>query len=84
MRRCQAVIGTLEDADDYQAVESPITADYDAQSAVERELVLRLAANELLTEVRQHSTGGRPHQSLFRYPLALGIQGGEKLHLANR
>jgi hypothetical protein len=34
----------LEDAEDYQAFEAAITADYDAQSAVERELVLRLAS----------------------------------------
>src|SRR5262249_61213299 len=38
------VIGTLEDADDYRAFEEAITADFDAQSAVERELVLRLAS----------------------------------------
>ena len=31
------------DADDYRAFEAAIIADYDAQSAVERELVLRLA-----------------------------------------
>src|SRR5215472_17019408 len=40
----ETVIGTLEDADDYKAFEAAITADYDAQSAVERELVLRLAS----------------------------------------
>jgi hypothetical protein len=34
----------LEDAEDYKAFEAAITADYDAQSAVERELVLRLAS----------------------------------------
>jgi hypothetical protein len=39
----ETVIGTLEDAEDYKAFEAAITADYDAQSAVERELVLRLA-----------------------------------------
>jgi uncharacterized membrane protein len=38
------VIGALEDAEDYQAFEAAITADYDAQTAVERELVLRLAS----------------------------------------
>src|SRR5690242_1989015 len=38
------VIGGLEDAEDYRAFEAAITADYDAQSAVERELVLRLAS----------------------------------------
>src|ERR1022692_2623108 len=40
----ETVIGALEDADDYQAFEAAIVADYDAQSAVERELVLRLAS----------------------------------------
>jgi hypothetical protein len=34
----------LEDAEDYKAFEAAITVDYDAQSAVERELVLRLAS----------------------------------------
>jgi hypothetical protein len=40
----ETVIGVLEDAEDYKAFEAAITADYDAQSAVERELVLRLAS----------------------------------------
>jgi hypothetical protein len=39
----ETVIDALEDAEDYAAFEMAITADYDAQSAVERELVLRLA-----------------------------------------
>jgi hypothetical protein len=38
------VIDALEDADDYAAFEMAVTADYDAQSVVERELVLRLAS----------------------------------------
>jgi hypothetical protein len=40
----ETVIGALEDAEDYKAFEGAITADYDAQSALERELVLRLAS----------------------------------------
>jgi hypothetical protein len=40
----ETVISALEDADDYKAFEAAVTADYDAQSAVERELVLRLAS----------------------------------------
>lgn len=40
----ETVIGALEDAEDYKAFEVAIIADYDAQSAVERELVLRLAS----------------------------------------
>src|SRR5580765_1561351 len=40
----ETVIGTLEDAEDYKAFESAVIADYDAKSAVERELILRLAS----------------------------------------
>jgi hypothetical protein len=40
----ETVIGALEDAEDYAAFEMAVTSDYDAQSAVERELVLRLAS----------------------------------------
>jgi hypothetical protein len=39
----ETVIGALEDAEDYRAFEEAIAAGFDAQSAVERELVLRLA-----------------------------------------
>src|SRR5512141_3207293 len=40
----ETVIAALEDSDDYQAFEAAVIADYDAESAVERELVLRLAS----------------------------------------
>jgi hypothetical protein len=50
----ETVIGALEDAEDYQAFEAAIIADYDAQSAVERELVLRLAS--LLWRLRRSKT----------------------------
>jgi hypothetical protein len=40
----ETVIDALEDAEAYAAFEMAVTADYDAQSAVERELVLRLAS----------------------------------------
>src|SRR6516225_4169712 len=40
----ETVIDALEDAQDYAAFEMAVTADYDAPSAVERELVLRLAS----------------------------------------
>jgi len=40
----ETVIDALEDAEDYATFELAITADYDAQSAVERELILRLAS----------------------------------------
>ena len=50
----ETVIGALEDAEDYQAFEAVIIRDYDAQSAVERELVLRLAS--LLWRPRRATT----------------------------
>ncbi len=50
----ETVIGALEDAEDYKAFETTITADYDAPSAVERELVLRLAS--LLWRLRRPTT----------------------------
>lgn len=40
----ETVIGTLEDPEDYKAFELAVTSDFDAQTAVERELVLRLAS----------------------------------------
>ena len=40
----ETVIKLLEDPDDYRAFEQAVTADYDAETAVERELVLRLAS----------------------------------------
>jgi hypothetical protein len=50
----ETVIGALEDAEDYRAFEQIIMADYDAQSAVERELVLRLAS--VLWRLRRATT----------------------------
>ncbi|MFZ0987853.1 MAG: hypothetical protein WAN27_09000 [Xanthobacteraceae bacterium] len=50
----ETVIGALEDAEDYGAFEAAVIADYDAQSAVERELVLRLAS--LLWRLRRAMT----------------------------
>src|ERR1035437_829171 len=40
----ETVIAAIEDAEDYQAFEAAVISDYDAESAVERELVLRLAS----------------------------------------
>jgi len=40
----ETVIVGFEDADDYESFEAIVIADYDARSAVERELVLRLAS----------------------------------------
>jgi len=50
----ETVISALEDAEDYKAFEAAIIADYDVQSAVERELVLRLAS--LLWRLRRATT----------------------------
>jgi hypothetical protein len=50
----ETVISALEDAEDYKAFEAAITADYDAQSTVERELVLRLAS--ILWRLRRATT----------------------------
>ena len=40
----ETVIEIIEDIEDYRAFEAAVIADYDAQTAVERELVLRLAS----------------------------------------
>jgi hypothetical protein len=40
----ETVIDGLEDSEDYRAFEAAVVADYDARTAVERELVLRLAS----------------------------------------
>jgi hypothetical protein len=50
----ETVIGALEDAEDFKAFEAAVIADYGAQSAVERELVLRLAS--LLWRLRRAAT----------------------------
>jgi hypothetical protein len=47
----ETVVATLEDIEDYRGFEAAIIADYDAQTAVERELVLRLAS--LLWRIRR-------------------------------
>jgi hypothetical protein len=47
----ETVVVALEDIQDYQAFEASIIADYDARTAVERELVLRLAS--LLWRIRR-------------------------------
>ena len=40
----ETVIAALEDAKDYQAFEAAVISDYDAETTVERELVLRLTS----------------------------------------
>jgi hypothetical protein len=50
----ETVVAALEDIEDYLAFEAAIVADYDARTAVERELVLRLAS--LLWRLRRATT----------------------------
>lgn len=50
----ETVIDALEDAEDYAAFEMAITADFEAETAVERELVLRLAS--VLWRLRRATT----------------------------
>jgi hypothetical protein len=40
----ETIVEIVEDIDDYRGFEAAIIADYDARTAVERELVLRLAS----------------------------------------
>lgn len=40
----ETIVANVEDAEDYKAFEAAVIADYDARTAVERELVLRLAS----------------------------------------
>jgi hypothetical protein len=40
----ETVIGALEDAEDYEVFQMAVASDFSAQTAVERELVLRLAS----------------------------------------
>jgi len=40
----ETVVETLEDIEDYRGFEAAVIADYDARTAIERELVLRLAS----------------------------------------
>ena len=62
------MIGALEDAEDYKAFEAAIIADYDAQSAVERELVLRLAS--ILWRLRRATT---METGLFEFKLNICV-----------
>jgi hypothetical protein len=47
----ETVVGMIEDVEDYKGFEAAIIADYDAETAVERELVLRLSS--LLWRIRR-------------------------------
>jgi len=52
----ETVIEFVEDVEDYKEFESAIIADYDAETAVERELALRLASSPLAHPSRDSST----------------------------
>src|SRR4051812_50218133 len=52
----ETLIGPLEDPADYRGFELAITAAYDVETAVERELVLRLAS--LLWRFKRGAPGG--------------------------
>jgi len=43
-RTAETIFASLEDADDYLAFEAAVIVDYDAETSVERELVLRLTS----------------------------------------
>ena len=59
----ETIVEVVEDIDDYRGFEAAIIADYDARTAVERELVLRLAS--LLWRLRR-ATRLRPNCSASR------------------
>jgi hypothetical protein len=52
----ETVIGALEDAEDSEAFQAAIVANYDAQSAVERELVLRFSQPAVAASPRHDHT----------------------------
>jgi hypothetical protein len=89
----ETVIAALEDAEDYQAFEAAVIADYDAELAVERELVLRLAsvlwrlrrATGIETALFESVTAdlGKIEHPRLRPPLveAAGLPDRNQLHL---
>jgi hypothetical protein len=71
----ETVIAALEDADDYQAFELSVTSGYEPQTAVERELILRLAS--VLWRLRRATS---IETALFE-SVFLEIDNGELRHL---
>jgi hypothetical protein len=70
----ETVIVSLDDAEDYEAFQEAVVADYDATTAVERELVLRLASvlwrlrrasaiEAAMFELMAHASSSEPHRS---------------------
>jgi hypothetical protein len=85
----ETVIASLDDAEDYQAFEATVIADYGVQTAVERKLVLRSAS--LLWRLRRttgcspnlrkdcRGTGILPHASRLRTIETNGIRAGVRV-----
>src|ERR1700756_4130716 len=71
----ETVIDALEDAEDYAAFEMAVTADYDAQSTVEKELGLRLAS--LVWRLRRATA---IEAGLFRQQARLLLQFRQRRH----
>ena len=80
----ETVIATLEDVEDYRAFEAAIVADYDAQSAVERELVLRLPRCSWLYHpaIQRFNKEEMPHEN--HRPLQFFVTRHQARLLANR
>jgi hypothetical protein len=66
----ETVIEALEDPKDYVAFQLAVTADYDPQSAVERELILRLAS--LLWRLRRVSAIEKGLFAMHAHPMRIG------------
>jgi hypothetical protein len=68
----ETVVDGIEDTEDYRAFEAAIIADYEARTAVERELLLRLALatsgrhsrvhSSTTVRMRKRSVGGAPRR----------------------
>ena len=82
----ETVVEVLEDSEDYKAFELSVTSDFDAQIAVERELVLRLAS--LLWRLRRATsieTGLLQIQSdIMRELKTKRTEGGDGSQLSER
>jgi hypothetical protein len=81
----ETVVETVEDIDDYRGFEAAVIADYDARTAVERELVLRLAsllwrlrrANAIETDLIRIQAEILQYRRSTQLPVAVGTDIGE-------
>jgi hypothetical protein len=62
----ETVVGSLEDIEDYKGFEAAIIADYDAETAVERELVLRSSGHRGFHQFHQR-THSLPSAANYRW-----------------